>query len=147
MYIRTYVRPHHVLTYVWWIDILHLRTYDNKFMDISWLVAMNNGWKCYGKFSIWNFYFTYQHLRIIYKISTKKLVVICRSLVNKQWHTSRVSFRGREHSPLLGFGLSPLRNFDMKVNQFKCFEIYLIVALCIINVNKRLKYCMYVYTF
>ena len=36
---------------------------------------------------------------------------------------SRVSFRGRgEHSPLLGFGLPPLGNFDLKVNQFKCFD-------------------------
>ena len=47
----------------------------------------------------------------------------------------RVSFRGAgEHSPLLGFGLPPLGNFGLKVNQFKCFEI-LVVALCIINVK------------
>ena len=31
---------------------------------------------------------------------------------------------GGEHSPLLGFGLPPLGNFDLKVNQFKCFEIF-----------------------
>ena len=33
----------------------------------------------------------------------------------------RVSFKGRrgEHSPLLGFGLPPLVNFDLKVNQFQ----------------------------
>ena len=49
-----------------------------------------------------------------------------------------------EHSPLLGFGLHPLGNFDLKVNQFKCLK-YLTVALCIINVNKSLKYCMYVH--
>ena len=38
----------------------------------------------------------------------------------------RVSFRGGggEHSPLLGFGLPPLGNFDLKVNQFKCSEIF-----------------------
>ena len=49
-----------------------------------------------------------------------------------------------EHSSLLGFGLPPLGNFDLKVNQLKCLK-YLIVALCIINVNKSLKYCMYVH--
>ena len=39
---------------------------------------------------------------------------------------SRVSFRegAGEHLPLLGFGLPPLGNFDLKVNQFKCFEIF-----------------------
>ena len=31
---------------------------------------------------------------------------------------------GGEHSPLLGFGLPPLGNFDLKVNQFKYFEIF-----------------------
>ena len=57
--------------------------------------------------------------------------------------------RGGEHSPLLGFGLPPLGNFDLKVNQFKCFEIFNthpVVALCIINVNKSLKYCMYIHS-
>ena len=29
-----------------------------------------------------------------------------------------------EHSPLLGFALPPLGNFDLKVNQFKFFEIF-----------------------
>ena len=53
---------------------------------------------------------------------------------------------GGEHSPLLGFGLPLLGNFNLKVNHSSVLK-YLIVALCIINVNKSLKYCMYVYTF
>ena len=38
--------------------------------------------------------------------------------------TTRVSFRGGggEHSPPLGFGLPPLGNFVLTVNQFKCFK-------------------------
>ena len=50
-----------------------------------------------------------------------------------------------EHSPLLGFDLPPLGNFDLKVNQFKCLK-YFLVALCIIIVNKGLKYCMYIHS-
>ena len=47
-------------------------------------------------------------------------------IVNMYNYKGRVSFRGGrgEHSPLLGFGLPPLGNFDLKVNQFKCFEIF-----------------------
>ena len=53
----------------------------------------------------------------------------------------RVSFRGAEGAfapPWLW--LAPLGNFDLKVNQFICLDS----ALCIINVNKSLKYCMYI---
>ena len=54
--------------------------------------------------------------------------------------TIRVSFKGGggEHSPLLDFGLPPLGNFDLKVNQFKCFEIFNSYTM------QSLKYCMYV---
>ena len=50
----------------------------------------------------------------------------------------------REHLLLLGLILPPLGNFILKVNQFKCLK-YLVIALCILSVNKSLKYCMYVY--
>ena len=48
----------------------------------------------------------------------------------------RVSFRGGQGGAFtpLGFGLPPLGNFVLTVNQFKCFKS-LIVTLCIINVN------------
>ena len=49
----------------------------------------------------------------------------------------------REHSLLLGLILPPLGNFILKVNQFKCLK-YLVIALCILSVNKSLKYCMYI---
>ena len=47
-----------------------------------------------------------------------------------------------EHSLFLGFGLPPLGNFDLKVNQFKCFEIF---NSCTMH-NKSLKYCMYIHS-
>ena len=70
-------------------------------------------------------------------MSHKKYRIACQGFFQGGWG---------EHLPLLGFGLPLLRNFDLKVNQFKYLK-YLIVALCVINVNKSLKYCMYVHIY
>ena len=60
-------------------------------------------------------------------------------MLEEQYPGSLSGGRGK-HSSLLGFGLPPIGNFDLKVNQ-------LIVALYIININKSLKYYMYVYIY